>query len=73
MGLKELFSLIPNISAEDAKKYADERSEGDFTLLDVRQPLEYKLTHIPGAKLIPLPELFDRVNELDPKKPVIVY
>jgi len=73
MGLKELFSPIPNISATDAKKYADEHREGDFTLLDVRQPMEYKHSHIPGAKLIPLPELFERVNELDPKKPVVVY
>ncbi len=73
MGLKEFFSPIPNISAADAKKYAEEHHEGDFTLLDVRQLMEYKHSHIPGAKLIPLPELFERVNELDPKKPVLVY
>jgi sulfur-carrier protein adenylyltransferase/sulfurtransferase len=44
-----------------------------YTLLDVRQPGEYESEHIPGSKLIPLPELGDRLNEIDPHKPTIVY
>lgn len=51
----------------------DDHGEGDYTLLDVRQPKEYANTHIPGAKLIPLPELADRLDELDPGKPVVTY
>ena len=42
-------------------------------MLDVRQPSEYEQAHIPGAKLIPLPELNDRLDELDPNKPVLTY
>jgi len=57
----------------EAKVYMDEHKEGTFTLLDVRQPGEYEKTRIPGAKLIPLPELPDRLGELDPKKPLITY
>jgi hypothetical protein len=34
-------------------------------LLDVREPHEYEIVHIDGAKLIPLSELPLRVNELD--------
>lgn len=45
----------------------------DIVILDVRQPSEYQVSHIPGAKLIPLPQLADRLSELDPKKPVLVY
>jgi 3-mercaptopyruvate sulfurtransferase SseA len=45
----------------------------NITILDVRQPSEYKTAHIPGAVLIPLPELSDRLRELDIKKPVLVY
>jgi len=33
-------------------------------LLDVRQPEEYRLGHIPGAKLIPLRELGRRMQEV---------
>ena len=36
-----------------------------FTLVDVREPFEWELGHIPGAKHIPLGELCSRMNELD--------
>jgi len=50
------------------------RTPGDaFTLLDVRQPGEYDAEHLPGAKLIPLPELGARLSELDAGKPTVVY
>ncbi|MCD6274170.1 MAG: rhodanese-like domain-containing protein [Deltaproteobacteria bacterium] len=39
----------------------------------MRQPSEYEKSHIPGAKLIPLPQINDRFDELDPEKPTIVY
>jgi len=42
-------------------------------LLDVRQPKEYDSGHIPGATLIPLPNLTDSLDRLDPEKPVVVY
>ena len=42
-------------------------------ILDVREPWEYELAFIPGAVLIPLGELVDRVGELDPDRPVAVY
>jgi rhodanese-related sulfurtransferase len=33
-------------------------------VLDVREPWEYQAGHVPGARLIPLAELEDRVNEV---------
>lgn len=51
----------------------EKHKEGTFTLLDVRQPKEYQKAHIPGAKLVPLSELGDSLNELDPARGVIVY
>jgi rubrerythrin len=39
----------------------------------VRQPKEYQDAHIPGARLIPLPQLSDRMAELRPDRPTIVY
>jgi len=58
---------------KEAEAYMNEHKEGTYTLLDVRQPGEYENSRIPGAQLIPLPELSNRLNELDPKKPVITY
>jgi adenylyltransferase/sulfurtransferase len=41
--------------------------------LDVREPWEYELARLPGAILIPLGELADRVGELDQSRPVVAY
>ncbi|HXH73234.1 MAG TPA: rhodanese-like domain-containing protein [Mariprofundaceae bacterium] len=44
-----------------------------FLFLDVRTPEEYAAGHIPGAKLIPLPELPHRLNEVPKDRQVYVY
>jgi adenylyltransferase/sulfurtransferase len=41
--------------------------------LDVREPWEFALARVPGAILIPLGELADRVEELDRSRPVLAY
>jgi len=73
VSLKQLFKPVKSFDEEKAKKFMVENEEGAYTLLDVRQPKEYEQVHIPGAKLIPLPLLHDKVSELDKEKPVIVY
>ena len=40
-------------------------------LLDVRQPEEFRLGHIAGAKLIPLGELSSRMNEVPQDREII--
>lgn len=40
-------------------------------VLDVRQPEEYKMGHIPGAILIPLGELNVRMNKLPKDREII--
>ncbi|MBK8152813.1 MAG: FAD-dependent oxidoreductase [Saprospiraceae bacterium] len=42
-------------------------------LVDVRTRAEFEKGHIPQALHIPIDELRDRISELDPNKPVIVY
>ena len=42
-------------------------------LLDVREPMEYRITRLPGAVLVPLGELPARLHELDPTREAIVY
>jgi len=51
----------------------DDKSGQEMTILDVRQPNEYEASHIPGAKLIPLPDLGSRLAEIDPQKPTLIY
>jgi molybdopterin/thiamine biosynthesis adenylyltransferase/rhodanese-related sulfurtransferase len=42
-------------------------------LLDVRGPLEFQRRHLPGAVLLPLPELAARATEVPRTRPVVVY
>ena len=73
MSLMDFFSQVNNMNASQLQAFIDSNKEGGFTLLDVRQPMEYENARIPGSKLIPLPVLNDRLSELDPQKPVIAY
>ena len=46
---------------------------GDAPLIiDVRQPNEFQICRIPGAKLIPLNELPARMQELDPSQEIVL-
>lgn len=71
--VKQLFTPTDSMDPEQARAFINGNKEGSFTLLDVRQPREYESGHIPGAKLIPLTQISDAYNQLDPDKPVIVY
>jgi rhodanese-related sulfurtransferase len=42
------------------------------TVLDVRNPDEYEDAHVPGAVLVPLPELGDRLAEVPEGRPLYV-
>ncbi len=73
MKWKKFFTPLRSMDAEEMRTYIKEHREGTYTLLDVRQPSEYEKMRIPGAKLIPLPELPHRFRELDPERPLIAY
>ena len=50
----------------DAVEVKAKLDRGDkFQFIDVREPNEYQIASIPGAKLIPLGDVPKRVNELD--------
>ena len=73
MGIRDMFSSFTNMNTEQFQNFINTNQEGSFTLLDVRQPSEYENARIPGSQLIPLPALNERLQELDPDKPVIAY
>jgi sulfur-carrier protein adenylyltransferase/sulfurtransferase len=64
-------SGVPEVTVEQMKAKMD-RGE-DFFLLDVREPNEYQICRIEGAKLIPLGELGQRTGELDRDRETIVH
>lgn len=48
-------------------------NKADFVLIDVREPHEYEICSLEGSRLIPLGELKDRTDELDPKDDIVVH
>ncbi len=48
------------------------REKADVLFIDVRQPEEYRAAHIPGALLIPLGELEQRLAEVPRDRDVVV-
>ena len=60
--------VVPTVSVDDV---TDPRSDG-WVILDVREPHEWAAGHIEGAVHIPLGELPERVDELDPQAQTLV-
>ena len=60
--------LPRKISVSEAATMRD----GGAFILDVREPDEWKDSHIPGATLIPLGELASRVNEVPQDQEIVV-
>ena len=73
MRWKQFLTPVQSFNADQAKEYIAKASHDEFTLLDVRLPEEYEDEHIPGATLIPLSELTDRLDEIPKDKTIIVY
>src|SRR5947209_2915573 len=62
---------IPAISAHELKRKLDAHEA--FALIDVREPFEYEIARIYGAKLIPLAEIAERTEELQREQPIVVH
>jgi adenylyltransferase/sulfurtransferase len=60
-----------NVTVEELKVFID-NNEGVF-VLDVREPQEHQICSIPGAVLIPLGELPNRINELGGHEDMVVH
>jgi sulfur-carrier protein adenylyltransferase/sulfurtransferase len=62
---------IPTVSAHELKRKMDAREP--LELIDVREAFEYEIARIDGAKLIPLGEIADRMNELQRERPIVIH
>lgn len=63
-------SQVPRVSLADSKAAFD---AGTAVFVDVRDSSSFEVSHIPGALLIPLNDLVNRMNELDPSSWIITY
>ena len=58
----------------DVLELKQKMDRGDkFTLIDVREPHEYRICNIPGAKLIPLGEFPQHVGEFKPEDDIVIH
>lgn len=64
---------IEMMAPDQIRAFMEASKPDSYTLLDVRQEWEYEEEHIPGARLLPLVELPDRLDEIDVGRPVVVY
>ena len=62
---------VPAISVHELKRKTETREA--FELIDVREPFEYEIARIDGAKLIPLGEIADRTDELQREQQNVVH
>jgi adenylyltransferase/sulfurtransferase len=62
---------IPGMSPQELKRRMD--AGEPFELIDVREPFEYEIARIDGAKLIPLGEIAERLDELEREQPIIAH
>lgn len=64
-------ATLEEITAAELKQLL-ERDE-NIQVIDVREPSEYQIAKIPGAKLIPLAQVVNRMNEIDPARQTVVH
>ena len=62
---------MEEISATELKQRLDQGE--DIQIIDVREPSEYEVARIPGSKLIPLKEVVNRADEIDPGRETVVH
>jgi len=67
----ELAEPAPRVTATELADW--QRTEADLQVVDVRNPGEVEAGAIKDSVNLPLPQLLDRLDELDPNRPTIVY
>ncbi len=62
---------LSEITASELKRRLDHGD--DLQVIDVREPNEYEIARLPGTKLIPLGQVVNRINEIDPARETVVH
>src|SRR5437870_7796148 len=67
----ETKSSMEEITATELKQRLDQGD--DIQIIDVREPHEYEIGAIPNSKLIPLGQVLNRMNEIDPGRKTVMH
>ncbi len=59
----------PTISPDELKS---KLAQGDYCLIDVREPVEYAEEHVVGARLMPLGQIGQHVHEIARDQPLVI-
>jgi len=77
---EEFCGIVPQVDTLDAadtieaeELHAQLESGKPLVLVDVRNPEEWEICRLDGARLIPLPDLPSRVHELDTADDIVLY
>ena len=62
---------MAEMTATELKQRLDKGD--DIQIIDVREPHEYEIGQIPNSKLIPLGQVLNRMNEIDPDRETVVH
>ena len=62
---------MEEITAAELKQRLDRGD--DLQIIDVREPKEYEVAHLEGAKLIPLGQVLSRMGEIDEGRETVVH
>ena len=64
-------AILEEITATELKHRMDRGD--DIQVIDVREPHEFEIARIPGARLIPLGQVIKRMSEIDPLRELVVH
>ena len=62
---------MQEITATELKERIDRGD--DIQIIDVREPHEYDIARMPDAKLIPLAQVVNRMDEIDPNRETVMH
>lgn len=72
LGLPTTSGDVRDIEPEELSNLLEKGNGSRPVIVDVREAWEYTQGHVPGAQLMPLGTLSQRISDLDPHKPVAV-
>ena len=73
MQIARYFKKVGTIPPAALREFLGTHAPEEYQLVDVRSPREYGRGHLPGARLIPIGELPQRLVELDRTRRTFTY
>ena len=63
--------MMRELTSDECKTYLDQATDKPL-LLDVREPWEYRIVHLEGSTLVPMRQIPQQAEALDPDRETVV-